>query len=145
MAHLAFVGSHTVNGVSALHSNLMKETVFAPLHAIFPDRITNVTNGITPRRWLLSANPGLTSCCRGLRRRAHRRHRADPQARGHAGDAALHERLVAIRRQNKLKLAQMIRMRPACRRSLGAVRRPDQAHPRIQAPAAQHPGDDRAL
>ncbi len=110
MAHLAFVGSHTVNGVSALHSNLMKETVFAPLHAIFPDRITNVTNGITPRRWLLSANPGLTKlleevCGAGV---SDDITQIDKLA-AHAGESALHERLIAIRRQNKLKLAQVIR------------------------------------
>lgn len=109
MAHLAFVGSHTVNGVSALHSRLMQETVFAPLHAIFPDRITNVTNGITPRRWLLSANPGLTKLleevCGGV---SDDITRIDGLSK-HAGDTALHERLVAIRRQNKLKLAQVIR------------------------------------
>ena len=53
MGNLAFVGSHKVNGVSALHSDLMKETVFRDLNALFPGRITNKTNGITPRRWLL--------------------------------------------------------------------------------------------
>jgi starch phosphorylase len=60
MGHLAFLGSHKVNGVSALHTELMRETVFAPLHALYPDRITNKTNGITFRRWLHQANPGLT-------------------------------------------------------------------------------------
>ncbi|WP_442864933.1 glycogen/starch/alpha-glucan phosphorylase [Bosea sp. NBC_00550] len=110
MAHLAFVGSHKVNGVSALHSSLMKETVFAPLNNVFPDRITNVTNGITPRRWLFGANPGLTKLLEetcgeavtddiGLIRRFG----------AHAGDKAVHERLIAIRRENKLKLAKIIR------------------------------------
>ena len=61
MGHLAFVGSHKVNGVSALHTNLMKQTVFADLHAEFPDRIVNQTNGITPRRWLHQANPDLSA------------------------------------------------------------------------------------
>jgi len=60
MGHLAFLGSHKVNGVSALHSELVKETVFRDLHAVFPDRITNVTNGVTFRRWLMEANPSLT-------------------------------------------------------------------------------------
>ena len=64
MGNLAFVGSHKVNGVSALHSDLMKETVFKDLNTLFPNRITNKTNGITPRRWLLTANPGLTSLIR---------------------------------------------------------------------------------
>src|SRR5437764_170217 len=58
--HLAFVGSHKVNGVSALHTKLMRETVFADLHRLYPDRIVNKTNGITFRRWLHQANPKLT-------------------------------------------------------------------------------------
>jgi starch phosphorylase len=61
MSHLAFVGSHRVNGVSALHTGLLRETVFHDLHTMFPDRIVNVTNGITFRRWLHEANPRLTA------------------------------------------------------------------------------------
>src|SRR4029450_586297 len=60
MGHLAFVGAHKVNGVSALHTNLMRETVFRGLHRVYPDRIVNKTNGISFRRWLHQANPGLT-------------------------------------------------------------------------------------
>ena len=60
MSHLAFLGSHRVNGVSALHTGLMRETVFRDLHNLFPDRIVNVTNGIAFRRWLHEANPRLT-------------------------------------------------------------------------------------
>jgi len=56
---LAFIGSHKVNGVSALHTDLMKQTVFRGLNGVFPDRIINQTNGITPRRWLYECNPGL--------------------------------------------------------------------------------------
>ena len=60
MGNLAFVGSHAINGVSALHTELMKETVFTDLHRVYPSRIRNKTNGITPRRWLMECNPGLT-------------------------------------------------------------------------------------
>jgi starch phosphorylase len=60
MGQLAFVGSHKVNGVSALHTGLMKTTVFAELDRVCPGRICNKTNGITFRRWLMRANPGLT-------------------------------------------------------------------------------------
>jgi len=60
MGHLAFIGAHKVNGVSALHTGLMRQTVFRDLHALYPHRIVNKTNGITFRRWLHQANPGLT-------------------------------------------------------------------------------------
>jgi starch phosphorylase len=64
MANLAFAGSHSVNGVAALHTELMKQTVFADLHRMFPDRINNKTNGVTPRRWLQQCNPELTGLIR---------------------------------------------------------------------------------
>jgi starch phosphorylase len=60
MGNLAFLGSHSVNGVSALHTQLMRKTVFAELHKLYPERINNKTNGITFRRWLHQANPPLT-------------------------------------------------------------------------------------
>jgi starch phosphorylase len=60
MAHLAIIGSHKVNGVSRIHTELMKETIFADFHRITPGKIVNITNGITPRRWLNQANPPLS-------------------------------------------------------------------------------------
>jgi starch phosphorylase len=60
MGHLAFVGAHLVNGVSALHTGLMRQTVFRDLNSLYPNRIVNKTNGITFRRWLHQANPQLT-------------------------------------------------------------------------------------
>ena len=60
MAHLGIVGSHSVNGVSALHSSILKERVFPDFAEMFPGIFNNKTNGITPRRWLLCANPGLS-------------------------------------------------------------------------------------
>ncbi len=61
MARLAVVGSHTVNGVSKLHSDILKSQVFHNFYRMCPERFRNVTNGITPRRWLLEANPGLAN------------------------------------------------------------------------------------
>lgn len=61
MAHLAMVGSHKVNGVAAIHTELMKQTIFSDFHMLYPDRIVNMTNGITPRRWLNQANRGLSA------------------------------------------------------------------------------------
>lgn len=61
MGNLAFIGARKVNGVSALHSELMKETVFHDLHRMYPDKIVNQTNGVTPRRWVLECNPGLSN------------------------------------------------------------------------------------
>ncbi|MFV2948846.1 glycogen/starch/alpha-glucan phosphorylase [Pseudomonas japonica] len=61
MGNLAFLGSHSVNGVSALHTKLMRSTVFSELHKLYPERINNKTNGITFRRWLYQANPQLTA------------------------------------------------------------------------------------
>ncbi len=60
MAHLATVGAHAVNGVAALHSRLLRETVLRDFAEMMPERFTNVTNGVTPRRFLALANPGLT-------------------------------------------------------------------------------------
>jgi starch phosphorylase len=109
MGTLAFLGSHKVNGVSALHTRLMRETVFRDLHAIFPDRITNKTNGITFRRWLFEANPGLTRVLVDavgpvVMDDAGALEKLAPLA----GDAGLHERLAAVRRANKVALAALI-------------------------------------
>jgi starch phosphorylase len=59
MANLAIAGSHTVNGVAAIHTEIIQQTIFADFHHLYPERIINVTNGITPRRWLNQANPAL--------------------------------------------------------------------------------------
>ncbi len=75
MAHLAVVGSHKVNGVAEIHTDLMKSTIFAILTSIFPIRIVNKTNGITPRRWLHMANPGSSQLIRAVSARMDKRSR----------------------------------------------------------------------
>jgi starch phosphorylase len=61
MAHLSIVGSHKVNGVSALHSHLLVKTIFADFASLWPERFVNMTNGVTPRRWLAQSNPRLSA------------------------------------------------------------------------------------
>jgi starch phosphorylase len=65
MAHLACVGSHAVNGVAALHTELIKRDVLADFHALWPEKFSNKTNGITPRRWVMLSNPNLTTLISG--------------------------------------------------------------------------------
>ena len=64
MAHLAAAGSHTINGVAQLHSDLLKQDVLADFHALWPGKVINVTNGVTPRRWIALSNPRLTKFLR---------------------------------------------------------------------------------
>jgi starch phosphorylase len=61
MAHLASVGSHAINGVAALHSELLKQTVLSDFYAVAPEKFLNVTNGVTPRRWIVLSNPKLSA------------------------------------------------------------------------------------
>jgi starch phosphorylase len=109
MGNLAFLAAHRVNGVSALHTELMKQTVFADYHALYPERICNKTNGITFRRWLMEANPGLT---RLITEAIGPAFLDDPERLRDleplANDAAFHERLGAVRLANKQALASTI-------------------------------------
>src|SRR5215216_4767542 len=109
MGHLAFLGSHKVNGVSALHTELMRKTVFKDLHALYPDRIVNKTNGITFRRWLHQANPRLRDL---LAEAAGPEILDDPDALRRieplATDAAFQDRFAAQRRAAKESLARLI-------------------------------------
>ena len=110
MGTLAFIGSHKVNGVSALHSELMRRTVFQPLHRLYPDRIVNKTNGITFRRWLFTANPGLTDLLQdAIGSDVLNNPLALERLAPMADDAALHDRLISARRANKRSLAKLIR------------------------------------
>ncbi|HKK34759.1 MAG TPA: glycogen/starch/alpha-glucan family phosphorylase, partial [Paracoccaceae bacterium] len=110
MGALAFIGARRVNGVSALHTELMKETVFRHLHALHPERICNRTNGVTPRRWIHGCNPGLRDLLNetigagwvtDLDRIA--------EIRPLAEDAAFRERFAAVKRENKVRLSDRLR------------------------------------
>jgi starch phosphorylase len=112
MGHLAFVGSHRVNGVSALHTRLLRQTVFAELHRLYPDRIVNVTNGITFRRWLHQANPRLTGllcdiCGAGVLDDGNMLARLAERA----DDAEVIGRLAAVKRANKTALSRFVHER----------------------------------
>lgn len=109
MGNLAFLGSHRVNGVSALHTELMRTTVFRDLHALYPDRIVNKTNGITFRRWLHQANRGLTDLIveaigPGVLDNANRLVELVPLA----DDAAFRERFALVRHANKLAMRRLV-------------------------------------
>ncbi len=109
MAGLACVGSHRVNGVSALHTDLLRRHTFADAEALWPGRIVNVTNGITPRRWLHQANPGLSALVSevlgdGWVTDLERLEELAPLA----GDAAFRARFRAAKQANKARLAGLI-------------------------------------
>ena len=112
MGQLAFVGFHSTNGVSALHTELMKQTVFSDLHRLYPDRINNKTNGITPRRWLMQCNPELT---RLVSERIGPAFLDDVNAlqalADHADDPNFQEQFAAVKRGNKERLTRLIRER----------------------------------
>ncbi len=110
MASLALVASHRVNGVAALHSDLMVQTIFADYARIWPERFHNVTNGVTPRRWLQQANPALSSL---LDSRIGEGWRKDLTELGElkalAANLELGEEFLAVKRANKERLAAVIR------------------------------------
>lgn len=110
MANLAFTGAHSVNGVAALHTELMKQTVFRDLHAVYPERINNKTNGVTPRRWLQQCNPGLVGVIRDAIGPAFLDDATQlEQLNALAGDAAFGTRVAEVKRANKIALANHLR------------------------------------
>ncbi|MFL9874453.1 glycogen/starch/alpha-glucan phosphorylase [Paraburkholderia megapolitana] len=109
MAHLAIVASHKVNGVSKLHSQLMTRDIFADFARLFPERFTNVTNGITPRRWLAQASRPLSAL---IDERIGTHWRSDlfdlAKLRDLADDASFAEAFREAKRQNKIRLTQRL-------------------------------------
>ncbi|MCF3652269.1 glycogen/starch/alpha-glucan phosphorylase [Synoicihabitans lomoniglobus] len=110
MAHLAVVGSHAVNGVAALHTELLKKDLFPYFDTLFPGKFRNKTNGITPRRWLLDCNPALSALItKTLGRPDWPRNLDLLQALGKEADQpAFQQEFMAIKRVNKVALAETI-------------------------------------
>jgi len=110
MAHLSIIGSHRINGVSQLHSDLMVKTIFSDFARLYPDRFHNKTNGVTPRRWLAQANPGLAGL---LDTRLGPDWRLDldrlQELRPAAEDAGFRADFAAAKHGNKQRLADYIR------------------------------------
>jgi starch phosphorylase len=112
MGNLAFIGSHRVNGVSALHTELMKQTVFKGLHTVYPERIVNLTNGVTPRRWLYNCNHHLRDLLNETIGDAWVADLARIDAVAvFADDSAFRTRFAAAKRKNKVHLANEIQKR----------------------------------
>jgi starch phosphorylase len=112
MAHLAIVGSHRVNGVSQIHTDLMKTTIFSDFDRLSPDKIINVTNGVTPRRWLHQANPSLSAL---ITKHIGKEWACDlselRELIPHSRDAAFRAQFRAVKHANKERLAGIIHMR----------------------------------
>jgi glycogen phosphorylase len=112
MAHLACVGSHAVNGVAALHSELLRRDVLRDFSELWPEKFRNVTNGVTPRRFLMLTNPGLTTLITdaigpGWTRELEQLRALEPLA----DDAAFREAWRRVKRRNKEVLATEIQRR----------------------------------
>jgi starch phosphorylase len=113
MAHLASVGSHAINGVAALHSELLKRTVLHDFHTVTPEKFFNVTNGVTPRRWLVLSNPALSEL---ITRRLGERWMANledelPRLAPLATDSGFQSAWRAVKKENKGRLAGLIKAR----------------------------------
>ena len=116
MAHLATVGCHTVNGVAELHTHLLKRSVLRDFSELWPEKFVSITNGVTPRRWVLLTNPALAALVTGAIGDGWLR---DPDAlrelEGYAGDGAFGEAWRRIKRENKLRLARIAAVRAGVR------------------------------
>lgn len=110
MAHLAVVASHKVNGVAALHSQLLKRSLFARFNEFYPDKFVNKTNGITPRRWLLNCNPGLTQLLAqyGIESDWPRNLERLRELEQYAEDPAFQDAFMRVKHENKKRLAEVI-------------------------------------
>ena len=147
MAHLAIVGTHSTNGVAAIHSELLRTRTVKDFADMFPERFNNKTNGVTPRRWLLLSNPELARLI------------TEAIGDGWITDLGQLRKLVplaedsafraAFRKATRDGKAPLCRLAPEIDRAGGRsgldLRQPDQAYPRVQAPAAQRAAHHRPL
>jgi starch phosphorylase len=110
MAHLATVGSHSINGVAKLHSELVKDQLLHDFYELFPERFNNKTNGVTPRRWLLYANPRLSHLIADLIGARYAAHDLQQLSRltKFVDDSSVLERVREIKLQNKQQAAPLI-------------------------------------
>ncbi|MCX5930485.1 MAG: glycogen/starch/alpha-glucan phosphorylase [Cyanobacteria bacterium] len=109
MANLAVVGSHRVNGVAELHSRLVRKDLFAPFVELWPEKFTNVTNGVTPRRWIAVANPSLSGLLDDTIGSTWRRDLGElSRLESYADDGAFLQRWRGVRDQNKQRLSNLI-------------------------------------
>ncbi len=110
MAHLAIVGSHKVNGVAEIHTQLMRQTIFADFDRFYPGKIVNMTNGITPRRWLNQSNTQLAELISSRIGKAWLKDLSQlKQLIPLAEDAAFRKEYAAIKRANKMRLVELIK------------------------------------
>ena len=110
MAHLAIVGSHSVNGVARIHTQILVNDVMASFAAIYPDRFNNKTNGITHRRWLMYCNPQLTSLIDETIGTSWHHNPAGLEAlMAHVDNPELQDRFLAVKHERKVILADYIR------------------------------------
>jgi starch phosphorylase len=110
MAHLAIVGSHSVNGVAKIHSHLVKTALVPDFYDLWPEKFNNKTNGVTPRRWLLSANPGLARLITGAIGDGWITDLDALKSLEPLGsDNAFLEKFFMIKRENKVRLAKLIK------------------------------------
>jgi glycogen phosphorylase len=109
MSHVAMLGSHSINGVSLIHSKLVKTELAADFHDLWPEKFTNITNGVSQRRWLLHANPELAEL---ISSRVGNGWLTDLNAlrglEGYAGDGAFQSQFLDIKHANKVRLARFI-------------------------------------
>ena len=110
MAHLAIIGSHAVNGVAAIHSDLIKKTLFKPFYELWPEKFQNKTNGITPRRWLLLCNPLLADLITEKIGNTWPVHLDElVQIKQFATDAKFQDQVMKVKQNNKNKLAAYLK------------------------------------